>query len=189
MLQPPNGRGSQQLMQLIPIVAEQALRQSLLELERCGFQPLGIATQGSGVTGRALSADGTTWAELNAPSSDLRGSWRELLKTGVLRGAGCTAQFTTGLNNGDKLVTRGAESAPGMPLRDLALLHMQRLDACLLRRHPLKPLIRTCNEDSAAAAQPRGPSQPLSVNALLQLGVAPRLARLIAGDCAEALVR
>jgi hypothetical protein len=187
MLQPPNGRGSQHLMQFTSIIAEHVLKQSLLELERCGFQPLGITTQGSGITGRALSADGTTWAELNAPSSGLRGSLRELIGTGVLRGAGCTAQFTTSLNNGDRLVTRGA--APGTTLRELALRHMQRLDACLLRRHPLKPLIQTCGADLDSAAQPRSPSRPLSVNSLLEQGVAPHLARLIAGDCAEALVR
>lgn len=166
--------------------SHRTLRQSLLELERCGFQSLGIATQGSGITGSALSADGTTWAALQAPSSAMRGSWRELIGTGVLRGAGCAAQFTTTFNSGERLVTRDAD-LPGADLAGLARHHFQRLDERLLRRHPLKALI-ACPGEPAAAPRPSTPVT-LSVAGLRRHGVPAHLAELIAGDCAEALTR
>jgi hypothetical protein len=189
MLQPPNGWGPQH-MQYFSKAAPHSLRQFLLELEHCGFQPLGIATQGSGVTGSALSADGMTWAALHAPPSGLRGSWRELIGTGELRGAGCAAQFTTIFNNGERLVTRGAELPAGTALAELARHHFRRLDAWLLRRHPLKALIHCDGTHTPATmAQPKAAPQPLSVAGLRQHGVPAHLARLIAGDCAEALAR
>lgn len=174
------------------------MQQTMQELECCGFLPCGrLVTQGSGSTGRALSADGSTWAEVVVLRSGLRDSLRQLLKTGALRGAGSTAQFTTELNNHRYLVTTTADlaAAPGMlleqlpahtPLAALALRHMQRLEACLRELHPLKPLIQTCAEDVEAAQQRRAhaPAATLDVDTLHRLGVPPRLARLIGGACA-----
>ncbi|HZR35378.1 MAG TPA: hypothetical protein VFA75_08365 [Nevskia sp.] len=172
----------------------------MLELWRAGFQPFGNATQGSGNTGRALSADGMTWAELVELRSGLRGSLRQLLGKGVLRGAGCTAQFASEFSNGERIVTATAplEPAAGIelevlpldtPVAMLALRHMQRLGQALLQRHPLKLRIRAADEiDGAAWQRPdAGPSRPpLGVAELCRLGVPDRLARMIAGDCAAA---
>lgn len=194
-------------------VAEQGMQDQMQQLQDCGFQPLGrLVTQGLGTYGRALSADGTAWAELVMPQPGLREGLRQLLKKGVLRGAGCTAQFTTAFNNGDWLVTTTAELPPGpgveierlppqTPLADLALRHMQRLEAGLRRRHPLKALIHADAGEVGAAAQRllaaaqrllerrsqvQRPAQPLSVDELRQLGVPERLALMIAGECATA---
>ena len=186
---------------MIKQLAPQEIQQTIQELERCGFQPCGrLVTQGSGLTGRALSADGSTWAEVVLPQSGLRNSLRRLLKTGALRGAGCTAQFTTEFNNRSYLVTTTAEVAaaaglllerlpPETPLELLALRHMQRLEQHLCLGHPLKALIHTSAGEVEAARQRMlagRPAAAFSVDSLLELGVSPRLALLIAGDCAEA---
>jgi hypothetical protein len=181
------------------------LQYALLELECCGFQPVGGATQGSGNKGRALSADGMTWAELVELRSGLSGSLRQLLEKGVLRGTGCTAQFTSEFTNGDCLVTTTAalQPAPGMdlevmpfitPLQIVALRHMQRIDAALLRRR-LRLRVHTSAAELAVAEQrllrrqaiPAGAPRPaLSPEALLGQGVPPHLAQIIAGPCAPA---
>ena len=184
----------------------QRVRNSMLQLRDCGFQPFdSFAAQGSGVAGRALSADGSTWAEIVTLQSGLRNSLRQLLKkTGALRGAGCTAQFTTEFNNHSYLVTTTADLAAtsGMllerlpaetPLATVAQRHMQRIEAHLRSHHPLKPVLHTCAEEVEAArrraaaspAQTALAPQPYTVEALHQLGVPPRLALLIAGDFAE----
>ncbi|HWY23636.1 MAG TPA: hypothetical protein VNX47_01885 [Nevskia sp.] len=180
------------------------VQDAMPQLARCGFQPFGTATQGSGNTGRALSADGMTWAELVELRSGLGGSLRQLLGKGVLRGAGCTAQFTSEFNNGDYLVTTTAplEAADGVdleqlsmdtPIAALALRHMQRIEAALLRRHPLKLRI-LCGAGDVSRAErrlrsrdvtPVAPVRPLSVAELHELGVPEHLARIIAGDCAD----
>jgi hypothetical protein len=172
---------------------ESAYQRVMLELARCGFAPLGdSSTQGSGLIGRALSADGTTWADVAIPRSDLRASLRHLLRTGELRGTGRSTRFatkisfTTLFNDGSSLVT-GGEGA----LAELALRHMQRLDARLLQRHPLKALIHVDAPEVEAAAQrlrsrPAQPSgRPLTVPQLRQLGVPAHLAKLIGGACAN----
>lgn len=179
-----------------------SVQDAMPALARCGFQPFGNATQGSGYTGRALSADGMTWAELVELRSGLRGSLRQLLGKGVLRGAGCTAQFTSEFSNGDCLVTATAplEPAEGVelellpmdtPIAAVALRHMQRIDAALLHRHPLKLRIH-CDAGDVARAKLRlrdreaaPATQPLSAEALRELGVPGHLARIIAGDCAD----
>jgi len=177
------------------------LQDAILELGRCGFQPFGSATQGSGKTGRALSADGMTWAELVELRSGLRGSLRQLLGKGVLRGAGCTAQFTSEFSNGDCIVTTTAplEAAAGVelevlpmdtPVAALALRHMHRLGEILLRRHPLKPRVHNADEIGGAERRLRqhgtAPCRPaLSVVELCELGVPKRLAVMIAGDCVD----
>jgi len=191
---------------MIDEAPQQRIQNIMLQLEGCGFQPFDkLVTQGSGVTGRALSADGSTWAEIGTLQSGLRNSLRELLKKGVLRGAGCTAQLTTEFNNQSYLVTTTAElaSTPAMqveqlaaetPLAVLALRHMQRIEAHLREVQSLKPLIHTCAAEVEAAQQraqasrtrPSHATQPLTPQALRDLGVPPRLALLIAGDCAEA---
>lgn len=170
------------------------------ELESRGFQPLGTrVTQGLGLTGRALSADGSTWADIGTLQSGLRNSWRQLLKTGVLRGAGCTAQFTTEFNNQTYLVTTNADLAPSpgtgverLPADTapaaIALRHMQRIDQYMREHQPLHPVINTCAAEIEAAlrrAQTLRTSHPLTVAGLQDLGVPARLALLIAGDCAE----
>ncbi len=174
------------------------LEEAMLELGRRGFQPFGDATQGSGNTGRALSADGMTWAELVELRSGLRGSLRQLLGKGMLRGAGCTAQFASEFSNGERIVTTTdpLESAAGVelevlpldtPVAALALRHMERLDQALLRRHPLKLRIHGADETAVDARQPcdAGSSRPaLGVAELCELGVPERLALMIAGDCA-----
>lgn len=176
----------------------------MLELERCGFQPVGGATQGSGNKSRALSADGMTWAELVELRSDLSGSLRQLLGKGVLRGAGCTAQFTSEFSNGECLVTSTAplEAAPGMDLEVMplitpphiaALRHMQRIDAALLARHPLRLRIHGSAVEIGIAEQrlrrrqalPFGPQPALNAEGLRQQGVPEHLARIIAGPCAS----
>lgn len=173
---------------------ESGFQRAMLELTGCGFAPLGTSSiQGSGLIGRALSADGTTWADVAVPRSDLRAGLRHLLRTGGLRGTGWSTRFaikisirfTTLFNDGSSLVTSGGDA-----LADLALRHMQRLDARLLQRHPLKALIHIDAQEVAAAAQRllEGPaarsSQPLSVLQLRQAGVAEHLAQLIGGPCA-----
>ena len=177
------------------------MQNTMVELESSGFQPLGeLVAQGLGFTGKALSADGSTWAAIGTLRSNLRGSLRQLLKTGVLRGAGCSAQFTTEFNNRTYLVTTTADLAPApgilvervpaeTALAEIAQLHMQRIENHMRQRQPLRPLIHTCAEEIEAAQQRaqmvRAP-QPLTVEALRELGIPPRLALLIAGDCAEA---
>src|ERR1700758_2793509 len=123
MLQPPNGWSAQRFMGTRVETSGQ-LQYAMLELERCGFQLVGGATQGSGNKSRALSADGMTWAELVELRSDLSGSLRQLLGKGVLRGAGCAAQFTSEFSNGECLVTSTApmEAAPGMDLEVMPLI-------------------------------------------------------------------
>ncbi|WP_029923469.1 hypothetical protein [Nevskia soli] len=170
------------------------------ELESRGFQPLGTrVTQGSGLTGRALSADGSTWADIGTLQSGLRNSWRQLLKTGVLRGAGCTAQFTTEFNNQTYLVTTNYDLAPspGTGVERLpadtdpaavAHRHMQRIEQYMRENQPLRPVIHACAAEIEAAllrAQTVRRPQPLTVAALQNLGMPPHLALLIAGDCAE----
>lgn len=170
------------------------------ELESRGFQPLGTrVTQGLGLTGRALSADGSTWADIGMLQSGLRNSWRQLLKTGVLRGAGCTAQFTTEFNNQTYLVTTNADLAPSpgtevdrLPAdtapATMALRHMQRIEQYLREHQPLRPVINTCAAEIEVAlqrAQTVRTPQPLTVAGLQDLGVPAHLALLIAGDCAE----
>src|SRR5882757_2555983 len=135
---------------------QQQMQNTTVELESCGFQPLGkLVTQGLGVTGKALSADGSTWADIGMLQSGLRNSLRQLLKTGVLRGAGCTAQFTTEFNNRTYLVTTIAYLAPApgieverLPaataLAQIAQRHMQRIEQYMREHHPLRPLIHTC---------------------------------------------
>lgn len=186
--------------------AADGFQAAMLELERCGFQPFGGTTQGSGNKGRALSADGMTWAELVQLRSGLSGSLRQLLGKGVLRGTGCTAQFTSEFTNGECLVTTTAplEAAPGMDLAVLppgtspeavALCHMQRIEASLLRRHPLKLCIHTCAAEVATAEerlrrrQTLADTAPLALDpaALRRLGVPQHLAQLIAGRCADAV--
>jgi hypothetical protein len=169
---------------------------AMLQLECCGFQPFGGATQGSGNTGRALSADGMTWAELVELRSSLRGSLRQLLGKGVLRGTGCTAQLSSELSNGERIVTGTApltatagtdqEQLPqDTPLADLALRHFQRVGAALLQRHPLKLRIHGAAE-AVGSERPRSrASQHLSVAELRELGVPERLALVIAGDCVD----
>lgn len=180
--------------------ALQQMHNTTVELESCGFQPLGkLVTQGLGVTGKALSADGSTWADIGTLQSSLRNSLRQLLKTGVLRGAGCTAQFTTEFNNRTYLVTTTAHLAPApgveveqLPaataLAEIAQRHMQRIEQYMGEHHPLRPLIHTCTEE-VEAAQQRALSvrtlRPITVDILRDLGVPSRLALLIAGDCAE----
>ncbi len=181
--------------------AQQQMQNTTVELESCGFQPLGkLVTQGLGVTGKALSADGSTWADIGTLQSGLRNSLRQLLKTGVLRGAGCTAQFTTEFNNRTYLVTTTATLAPApgieverMPastaLAEIARRHMQRIEQHMREHHPLRPLIHTCAEEVETAqqrAQTVRTPQPVTVEALRELGIPQRLALLIAGDCAEA---
>jgi hypothetical protein len=182
------------------------LQYAMLELERCGFQPLGGATQGSGNKGRALSADGMTWAELVELRSGLSGSLRQLLGKGVLRGTGCTAQFTSEFSNGECIVTSTAplEAAPGMdlevmplftPLHIAALRHMQRLDAALLARSPLRLRVHTNAAELAIAEQrllrrqaiPNG-APAMSAEILQQQGVPQHLAQMIAGPCAATVV-
>ncbi len=179
----------------------------MLQLEDCGFQPFDkLVTQGSGLTGRALSADGSTWADIGTLQSGLRNSLRKLLKTGVLRGAGCTAQFTTEFNNQSYLVTTTADLASTVqamqveqlpaetPVAAVALRHMQRIEAHLREGHSLKPLIHTCAGEVetaqrralASRSRPSHAAQPLTPQALRDLGVPPHLALLIAGHCAEA---
>jgi hypothetical protein len=166
---------------------DSAFQQLMLELAGCGFSPLGTcSTQGSGFIGRALSADGTTWADATAPRSNLRSSLRHLLKKGGLRGTGWSAQFTITFNtlfsDGSSLITTGA----GAPA-DLALRHMQRLEARLLQRHPVKALIHIDAGEVAGAAQrllehkapPSG--RPLNVTQLCHLGIPEHLAELIGG--------
>lgn len=185
--------------------AADGFQEAMLELTRCGFQPFGGTTQGSGNKGRALSADGMTWAELVQLRSGLSGSLRQLLGKGVLRGTGCTAQFTSEFTNGDCLVTTTAplEAAPGMdlevlppgtPAETVALHHMQRIEASLLRRHPLKLRIHTCATDVTGAderlrrRQALAGAAPAALNpaALHRLGVPQHLAQMIAGRCADA---
>jgi hypothetical protein len=194
ILHPPNGRKRATVEtgmkhKAIP------LQDAMLELGRCGFQSFGSATQGSGNTGRALSADGMTWAELVELRSGLRGSLRQLLGKGVLRGAGCTAQFTSEFSNGDCVVTTTTllEPAAGAelevlpldtPIATLALRHMQRVGEALLRRHPLKLRILGASEPGSAE-QRHGSAPVLGVAELRQLGVPERLALMIAGDCAD----
>ena len=171
------------------------------ELESRGFQPLGTrVTQGLGLIGRALSADGSTWADIGMLQSGLRNSWRQLLKTGVLRGAGCTAQFTTEFNNQTYLVTTNSDLAasPGTgverlpadtPPAAVAHRHMQRIEQYLREHQSLRPVINTCAAEIEAAlrrAQTVRTPRPLTVAGLQNLGVPSRLALLIAGDCAEA---
>ncbi len=174
--------------------AAERVHDAMPELERCGFQPFGTATQGSGNTGRALSADGMTWAELVELRSGLRGSLRQLLGKGVLRGAGCTAQFTSEFCNGDCLVTTTAplEAADGLDLEQLpldtpiaavALRHMQRIEAALLRRYPLKLRIHGGAGQRWRSRDAGPPVHPLSAEELRELGVPARLALIIAGDC------
>jgi len=177
---------------------------AMMELEDCGFQPVGnLVTQGSGTKGRALSADGTTWAELGASHPGFRENLRQLLKTGVLRGAGLTAQFTTEFNDGRRLVTTTAgEDVPAGPnaerlaagtsLADLAHRHMQRIECYLHDHHPVKPLIHAGMEDlpvpasgAAAASPPRAVPPLTTLEQLQSLGIAPHLARLIAGPCSK----
>lgn len=183
--------------------AEPRVDDALLQLVRCGFQALGTATQGSGHTGRALSADGMTWAELVELRSGLRGSLRQLLGKGVLRGAGCTAQFTSEFANGDCVVTTTAPLDPAdgtdpsldleilpsdTPVAVVALRHMRRLEAALLRRHPLRlRVLDGAAEVEQAAQRLRAPHPApaaipaLSVGRLCQLGVPERFAQAIAG--------
>ncbi|MDR3419090.1 MAG: hypothetical protein P4L83_23185 [Nevskia sp.] len=171
----------------------------MAELERCGFQPVGnLVTQGSGATGRALSADGTTWAEIGTLRRGLYDSLRQLLKTGELRGAMRTAQFTTDFNDGRRIVTVTADRlaapeadierlTPEASLAALAQRHMQRIEAYLREHHPIKPLIHGGTEESGpveAEAKARlAPQTAMTVDGLRELGVAPHLARLIAGPC------
>ncbi len=189
---------------MIGFPAKQQLRNAMLELQQCGFQALGNhAAQGSGVCAAALSADGSTWVDIKVPQADLGSRLRRLLGTGVLRGALCTAQYTTQFSNGSFLVTTTATSAsdlpalPGSRLERLppatsialaALRHMQRIEAALLAEHPLKPLIHTCADEVEAARRSRtsGAARPLTVPGLCALGVPAHLAQLIAGDCVEA---
>jgi hypothetical protein len=180
------------------------LQHAMLELERYGFQPLGSATQGSGNKGRALSADGMTWAELVELRSNLGGSLRQLLGKGVLRGTGCTAQFTSEFANGECLVTSttALEATPGMdlevmplitPLHIVALRHMQRIDAALLARHPLRLRIHTSAAELAIAEESLRRRQiipagipALNAESLQQQGVPQHIAQMIAGPCASA---
>ncbi len=191
---------------MIDKASQDLIQNTMLQLEDCGFQPFDkLVTQGSGLTGRALSADGSTWADIGTLQSGLRNSLRQLLKTGVLRGAGCTAQFTTEFNNQSYLVTTTADlaSTPAMRVEQLppetppamvALRHMQRIEAHLRDAHTLKPLIHTCVGEVEAAQQralasrsrPSHATPLLTPQALRDLGVPPRLALLIAGDFAEA---
>jgi len=178
--------------------ARHRLQNAALELERCGFQPLGkLAAQGSGWSAGALAADGSTWVDVGISQPGWRGSLRELLKTGELRGAACTAQFTTEFNNHSYLVTSSSaeacadgiqlEQLPAhTPIAVLALRHMQRIETALRDSHPLKVLVHTCADDVEAARrrQAAGAITPITVAALRDLGVAPRWAQLIAGNCA-----
>jgi hypothetical protein len=176
------------------------IRNTMQELESRGFQPLGTrVTQGLGLTGRALSADGSTWADIGMLQSGLRNSWRQLLKTGVLRGAGCTAQFTTEFNNQTYLVTTNSDLAPSSGIEverlpadtapaAIALRHMQRIEQYLREHQPLRLVIQTCAAEIEAAlrrAHTVYMPQPLTVATLQDLGVPAHLALLIAGDCAE----
>ncbi len=175
------------------------------ELERCGFQTLQEKmVQGSGASVRGLSADGSTWVECSMPRPEFRDSLRQLFKMGELRGAPCTAQFTTEFNNRSYLITTSADLAcaagiaverlpPGTPIATMALRHMQRIEAALLDGHPLKLLTHTCAAEVEAAQarlrarrlQPAAAPSAITVKSLGKLGVPLRWALLIAGDHAE----
>jgi hypothetical protein len=108
-----------------------------------------------------------------------RESLRQLLNKGVLRSAGCSARFITKFNNGSRLVTSADRSVS--PLTELAQQHMRRLDYCLRLHHPVKPVIYAGIEDLSDGLDT---ARQLITPAQLQaLGVAPHLARLIAGPC------
>ena len=184
--------------------AKHLLHKAVQELERCGFQPLGsIVAQGSGWSAGALAADGSTWVEVDISQPGLRSSLQQLFKTGELRDAACTAQFTTEFNNHSYLVTTTSDEAcaagvelerlpPQTSIAVLVLRHMQRIEMALRDSHPLKILIHTCADEVEAARQrararhiqTTGVTAPITVAGLRDVGVAPRWALLIAGDCA-----
>jgi hypothetical protein len=182
----------------------QAYSAVLRALGDCGFQPVGATiTQGSGLRGRALSADGTVWIDLTVSHSSFRRGLRRFFRDGRLRHSEITLALHTELNNGSCLSSRADSMQPATELglhllapETLALAaahkHMRALETHLHDHSPLKPVIlldigevldaeRRIRQRSLRAA----PAYPLSLEALHQLGVAPHLARLIAGPCAD----
>jgi hypothetical protein len=182
---------------------EQHYRDVMRALECCGFQAVGATTtQGSGLRGRALSADGTVWVGITATRTGLRGL-RRFFARGTLRSTEVVLSFTTELNDGSYLVTttavRARRAVPGretvclpqhLPAAAVAQRHMQRLEAYLRSHSPLKPLIQLgivevlAAENRAHGLRP-APGQALTVEMLRQLGVAPHLAWLIAGPAVD----
>jgi hypothetical protein len=210
MLWLPNGHWMHLPPQMNHNSVPEGLQHTVQELQGCGFQALGTdTTQGSkgGLKGspegniRALSADGSTWLDVTVAGSGWRGSLRRWWGTGMLRGVGDAAQCTTELNDHSFLVTTTAQHEtrpgaqceclpPGTSLHQLVQRHLQRLEQTLLQNHPLKVLTHSSAGDIEVALRRarlrrQQPAQrPLSPEGLRQLGVAPHLARLIAGDSA-----
>lgn len=161
-------------------------------LRGCGFQSIGTITQGSGLRGRALSADGTVWADFTVSRASLRRGLRRFFRDGRLGRTVITLSFHTELNDGSYL-----ESWPGTVqpadvetfVAAAVRTHMETLRVHLFEFHPLKPAVQQDLGDVLAAerrAQLQGlRSRPLSVEALAGRGVPPHLARLIAGPCAD----
>jgi hypothetical protein len=161
-------------------------------LGNCGFQSIGAITQGSGLRGRALSADGTVWADFTVSRINLRRGLRRFLRDGRLRRTEISLSFHTELNDGSYLESRaGAVRHPDLEtfVAAAARAHMETLQVHLFEFHPVKPRVQQDLGDVLAAerrAQLQGlRCPPLSVDTLNALGVAPHLARLIAGPCAD----
>ena len=164
-------------------------------LEGCGFLPIGAITQGSGLRGRALSADGTVWADFTVSRISFRRGLRRFFRDGRLGRTEISLGFHTEFNNGSHLETRADAAHPSLALgleshtAAAAQAHMRALEAHLLEHSPLKPMVRVElsevleSEHRASLQIPR--IAPLTVEALSGLGVAPYLARLIAGPCAD----
>lgn len=158
----------------------------------CGFQSIGTITQGSGLRGRALSADGTVWADFTLSRASLRRGLRRLFRDGRLNRSEITLSFHTELNDGSYLESRAGAVRPADLETFVAAAvraHMETLQVHLFEFHPVKPAVQQGLGDVLAAEQ-RARLQglrcpPLSVEALSGLGVAPHLARLIAGPCAD----
>jgi hypothetical protein len=166
-------------------IPEKGYRAVLRTLGECGFEPLGAITQGSGLRGRALSADGTVWIDIRVSHSFRRGL-RRFLRDGRLSPTEIALEFHTEFNDGSCLITRAAADAPAA-IAAAVQDHMQALETHLLDRHPLKPTVLNGLGAVLLAEQRalRRPQQPaFNAEALCHLGVAPHLARLIAGPCA-----
>jgi hypothetical protein len=172
---------------------QQSCNAVMQTLRSCGFLPLGTITQGSGLRGRALSADGTVWADFTVSRVSFRRGLRRFFREGRLCRSEINLGFHTELNNGSQLETRAEAMRPALGLESFAVAavqtHMRMLETQLLEFSPLKPLVLLGlpevleAERRASLRVPR--IAPLTVDTLAVLGVAPHLARLIAGPCAD----
>lgn len=172
---------------------QQSCNAVMRTLRSCGFLPLGTITQGSGLRGRALSADGTVWADFTVSRVSFRRGLRRFFREGRLGRTEIRLAFHTELNNGSHLETRAEAARPAMGLDSFTAAavqtHMRMLETQLPEFSPLKPLVLLGLPDVLEAERRAGLRvpriAPLTVEALAGLGVAPHLARLIAGPCAD----